>query len=195
MPGPVGALLLTGGASRRMGTPKAALPAGADGSFAERTAAILQALADPVLEVGPGWSGLRAVADDGLGPLAAVAAGWRALVPRPGAALVVACDLPRLDDRPLRALLEASGATSPQGIAIVPMVGGRLQPLCACYPATALDLAAELAGRGARALQDLLEAIDFRALPADAWADALTDVDTPADLARLGLPHPAAREP
>jgi molybdopterin-guanine dinucleotide biosynthesis protein A len=191
MPGTVGALLLTGGASRRMGTPKAALPDDTGEPLAARTGRLLSQVAWPVLEVGPGWTSLPAVADDGDGPLAAVAVGWTALAPRPEGALVVACDLPRLRADVLTALVGQRGSGA---AAVVPKVGGRLQPLCAWYSAEALDLSAVLAAGGARSLRDLLAAIDYRALIADGWAATLADVDTPADLDRLGLGRPVAPE-
>ena len=71
-PGTIGGLLLTGGASRRMGTDKALIEV--DGQrLVDRAAAVLGAVADPVIEVGPGWSELPAVREDppGSGPLAA----------------------------------------------------------------------------------------------------------------------------
>jgi hypothetical protein len=57
--GAVGGLLLTGGASRRMGSDKALLKV--DGRrLVDRAAAVLGAVAAPVIEVGPGWApGLR----------------------------------------------------------------------------------------------------------------------------------------
>jgi molybdopterin-guanine dinucleotide biosynthesis protein A len=159
----VGALLLTGGSSRRMGAPKALLSV--DGtSLAQRTAALLAQVAAPVVEVGPGFTDLPAVADrqPGAGPLVALAEGWRSF-PRPAAPalLVVACDLPRLTVAVLQRL-----AAEPGNVAIVPEVDGRLQPLCARYPASALDLAVRLAADGARSLQQLLAIIEFRVWPA-----------------------------
>ena len=88
---PAAGLLLTGGASRRMGQDKAALPATDGGeSLAGRTARLLAAATSPTLEVGPGWSDLPAVVEvqRGGGPLVALAAGRRELcgprVGRPG---------------------------------------------------------------------------------------------------------------
>src|SRR5260221_9570916 len=72
---PCAGLLLTGGASRRMGTDKALIEV--DGQrLAERAAAVLMAVADPVPEVRPGWSPLPAVREDppGRRPPAAVPA-------------------------------------------------------------------------------------------------------------------------
>src|SRR5438132_14472 len=103
---PCAGLLLTGGASRRMGTDKALIEV--DGQrLAERAAAVLAAVADPVVEVGPGWSPLPAVREDppGSGPLAAVSTGAAALrrrghagraAPSAGRAMMVTMPAPPL---------------------------------------------------------------------------------------------------
>ena len=95
----VAGLLLTGGASRRLGVDKAELVH--DGAtLAARAAGQLEAVCDPVLEVGPGRSALPTVREDpaGTGPLAALAAGGRELARRghDGAAIVLAVDLPAM---------------------------------------------------------------------------------------------------
>jgi molybdopterin-guanine dinucleotide biosynthesis protein A len=185
----VAALLLTGGASRRMGTDKASLIV--DGErLADRAARLLQRVADPVLEVGPGFSGLACVREDepGLGPLAAVGLGGAALlaggVPVP--VIVLAVDMPRVAV-PLLDLL----ARHPSEDSVVPAdPEGQLQPLCARYSAAALTRAAELVADGARSMHALLDAIPLTVLTADEWtavapADAFADLDTPADLERL----------
>ncbi|HET6809541.1 MAG TPA: NTP transferase domain-containing protein, partial [Acidimicrobiales bacterium] len=106
---------------------------------AVRLAAALTAVARPVLEVGPGRSGLASVSEDppGSGPLVAIAAGWRALTERGhgGPVLVLACDLPLVDEEVLRLLAGWPGPAS-----VVPVVAGRDQPLCARW--SAADLAA-----------------------------------------------------
>ena len=80
-----------------MGTDKALLEV--DGrTLAERAAAVLRAVCDPVLEVGPGVSGLPAVREDppGAGPLAALGAGAAELARggHAGPVLVLAVDMP-----------------------------------------------------------------------------------------------------
>lgn len=184
MPRPA-ALLLTGGASRRMGADKATLRV--DGvPLAVRTARLLEALAGPCLEVGPGESGLPTVAEPqpGAGPLHAMAAGGRALAAfgrRP--VLVVACDLPRLDLATLAVLAEWPG----DGPA-VPCIDGHDQPLCARWSADALDQAGVLAAGGERSLRRLLARDDVARLDERAFPDGgagLADADTPADLERL----------
>lgn len=188
-------LLLTGGASRRMGLDKATLPVPAPPggevvTLAARSALLLGEVAGPVLEVGPGVSGLPAVREDpaGSGPLAAVAAGRAALAARgwDGPVVVVATDLPLLSPGLLSWL-----AGHPDRRSVVPVAAGRVQPLCARYTASDLDCARRLVGSGRRAMSDLLRAIDAVLAGEAEWAGpaggagALADVDTPEDLERL----------
>ena len=184
-------LLLTGGASRRMGRDKASLPLPGGLTCARRTAGLLRLVTEPVLEVGPGASGLDAIRERpaGAGPLAAVAAGRAELRRRGhrGPALVVACDLPLLTAAVLRLLADHPGSGS-----VVPVVDGRPQPLCARFGAEALDAAAGLLRAGKRAMGCLLDVASVTWLAEDGWsgvadATAFGDVDTPADLDRLGL--------
>lgn len=187
---PVAGLLLTGGRSRRFGSDKALLPV--DGvPIAVRLGRVLAAALDgPVLEVGPGRSELPAVVEDrpGDGPLVALAAGAAALRARHhhGAAVVLACDLPRAHEGLVRWLARQAGTA-------VPMVEGRLQSLCARYDADALALASVLVGEGARALRAVLDAVPVTVLTEDDWRpvaepDDFADIDTPADAERLRRP-------
>ena len=124
---PVAGLLLTGGASRRMGRDKASIVLADGRTCAQTVAARLAEVADPLLEIGPGTSGLTAVPDDcpGAGPLAALATGWAALVSsgHSGPVLVLACDLPRVTVPLLELLARAAGDG-----AVVPVVGERPNP-------------------------------------------------------------------
>ncbi len=189
----VGGLLLAGGASTRLGTPKALL-AWPDERLVDRTARVLAEVAMPVVEVGPGWSTLPATREEppGRGPLAATAAGaaWLAAHGAPEAFLVVAVDLPAVTVAVLRWLAEhpASGA-------VVPVVGGRPQMLCARYDASAGVVAATLVARGERSMRVLLAAIEVTAVSEEEWgavaeAAAFTDVDTPDAARRAGLEMP-----
>src|SRR5438105_14773030 len=132
MPDPLCAgLLLTGGASRRMGRDKALLEV--DGQrLVDRAAALLAAVADPVVEVGPGWSGLPAVREDppGSGPLAAVSTGAAALrrAGHHGPALVLAVDMPKVRVDLLRLLARRARPPTP-----VPPADGHPHPLCPRY--------------------------------------------------------------
>jgi molybdopterin-guanine dinucleotide biosynthesis protein A len=192
---PAAGLLLTGGASRRMGRDKAALPIADTGeSLAGRTARLLAAATSPALEIGPGYTSLPAIVEieRGGGPLVAIAAGRRELAARgwDGPAVVVATDLPHLTLDLLSWLVE-----HPSRASVVPVALGVPQPLCARYTPRDLDRAVVLAALGRRSLRDLLDGTDALLVGPEEWQpaagnpDALVDVDTPADLTRLGLPQ------
>ena len=160
-------------------------------TLARRSAALLEQVAATAVEVGPGVSGLAATRESpaGEGPLAAVAEGRRALRERghEGPALVVACDLPFLSLDLLRFLAnyEAPGT-------VLPIVDGRVQPLCARWGALDLDAASGLVASGVRSLRHLLDRPGVTILDETAWGTVATsqtfaDVDSPEDLARYGL--------
>ena len=148
---------------------------------------MLVAACDPVVEVGSGASGLRCVCEDppGSGPLAALVAGARAIETRTPVVLL-ACDLP-LVEPPILCLL----ADWPGRQTVIPVVDGRLQYACARYGSDALERAEIAFAAGERSLRcagdgdrDELSEAQWRAAgPANTFAD----VDTPADLRRLGL--------
>lgn len=158
---------------------------------AARLARLLRDVSSMAVEVGPGVSGLPAVHEDppGSGPLVALAAGAAALRARGHgySALVLACDLPLVTGDVLRALAGWAGDGS-----VVPVVGGRAQPLCARWSAEDLVVSAELAATGHRSLRPLLERPDVTLVEEDDWPAAVdrrvfADADTPEDLERLGL--------
>ena len=98
--GPAG-LLLTGGASTRMGRDKATLPLGPAGmTLGRHLGSMLEAVTVVALEVGPHASLLDQPTerDPGEGPLAAIALGTRTLrhLGFEGPVLVLATDLPCL---------------------------------------------------------------------------------------------------
>ena len=187
----VAGILLTGGESRRMGFDKATVSI--DGvPSAERIARLLRDVVTLAFEVGPGVSGLPAVSEQhpGSGPLVAMCAGARALrhARHGGPALVLACDLPLVTDAVLRTLANWPGDGS-----VVPVLDGNPQPLCARWSAEDLAATAGLVDVGRRAVKALLERpgvtlLDEASWPEDMEATAFTDVDTPHDLDRLGLP-------
>lgn len=180
-----------------MGRDKASLrlphPAGGTAqTLAERSAALLSEVCSLAIEVGPGHSPLPHIEEipPRSGPLAAIAAGWRELgrAGWQGPVLVVATDLPRLTVAMLRWLVEQPGAGS-----VVPVAGGRAQPLCARYAAADVGQAASLVAQGERAMSALLAASRPRRAAEREWAEAaggavvLADVDTPEALGQLRL--------
>jgi molybdopterin-guanine dinucleotide biosynthesis protein A len=164
-------LLLTGGASRRMGQDKSAL-------FSASLAARLAAVTDAAFEVGPGRTSLPCIADPGHGPLAALAA---AAPSAPTAALVLACDMPFVTEDLLRWLAGCEGTA-------VPIVDQRIQPLCARYSAADVQRSIEVVEAGGRAMRALLDGADVTWLDSTDWpALQFADMDTPDDLVKYGL--------
>jgi molybdopterin-guanine dinucleotide biosynthesis protein A len=164
-----------------MGRDKAALVVAGE-TFAVRAARVLAAVCDPVIEAGPGASGLPWVREEpaGAGPLAALLAGVDALG-TPGPVVCLACDLPLLDAAALRVVADWPGSGS-----AVPRVGDRLQYACARWSAAALAGGRAAYAAGERALA-VLARVDTVEVDDPSLAAALADVDTPADLRRLGL--------
>jgi molybdopterin-guanine dinucleotide biosynthesis protein A len=192
VPGVAG-LLLTGGASRRLGFEKALLRVDGD-RLADRVAHALTQVVAPVIEVGPGYTSLPAVREDppGTGPLLALAAGADALAARGvrGPAVVLAVDLPGVDESFVEWL-----ASHPAHGTVVPVVEGVRQTLCARYGADALAAARGVAAAGGRALRTLLDAVLVHEADESEWGAVtgratFVDVDTPDDVAALGLEHP-----
>jgi molybdopterin-guanine dinucleotide biosynthesis protein A len=193
MPSPshlVAAMLLNGGASRRMGRDKSQLLV--EGStLAVRTASLLLSVVETAIEVGSGVSGLPATSDDppGQGPLAGVVAGCAALRAsgHDGGALVVACDLPFLSVELLRFLVEWDSNGS-----VVPVVRGMPQPLCARWGQRDLDSAGEFFARGQRSVRHLSSQPGVVLLDESEWKfvaaeEQFCDVDSPDDLRRFGM--------
>ena len=147
------AAVLAGGASRRMGRDKATLAVGGV-ELASLVLAAAARVADPVVLVAPEGHPARrvaapAVADPGLGPLAALAAALDALEAEH--VLVLAADHPGLRVELLAHLVALAGEAE----AVACRRGPRLEPLVAVYRrAPALAAArARLAGpAGGRSL-------------------------------------------
>jgi molybdopterin-guanine dinucleotide biosynthesis protein A len=109
-----------------------------------------------------------------------------------GAVVVLAVDLPRVGDGLIGWLTQHPAATS-----VVPVVGGRMQTLCARYERDALDAAVQLVAAGECSMRALVAATPVHAAHEDEWrsigdAAMFADVDTPTDAARLGIAVPPA---
>jgi molybdopterin-guanine dinucleotide biosynthesis protein A len=167
-----------------MGTDKATLVIGGE-TLAVRAARVLASVCDPVIEVGPGVSGLRCTreAPPGGGPLAGLVAGAGALGTLP--VVLLACDMPFVDAPLLRLLADWPGEGT-----VVPVADGRFQYACARYGTSSIDEAAAALRRGPAGLRQATDTATTYLH--DAWRSvapphAFADLDTPADLERFGL--------
>jgi molybdopterin-guanine dinucleotide biosynthesis protein A len=194
----VAGLLLTGGASRRLGVTKATLTVSGE-HLATRAVRVLDPVCQPVLEVGPGYSTVDAVQEvpPGAGPLAAVAAGWAALTEggHRGPTIVLAVDLPFVTTEVIGWL-----ATHPSRLSVVPRVGGREQSLCARYAPDALDAAQRLVELGERSMRALLADVEVHFAHEDEWQaiappGVFADVDTREDAATAGIEVAGSLDP
>lgn len=186
-------IVLTGGRSRRLGVDKATLVFEGE-TLAERAARRLGSVCAPVVEAGDGVSGLPAVreAPPRGGPLAALAAAgaWLRARGHHTPALLLAVDLPLVDEAVLSWLRDRPGAPT-----VVLRVDGRLQPVCARYGPDALVAAGSLIAGGIRALHELFDVVEHDVVDVDEWCvvasrDTFLDIDTPADAERFGIELP-----
>jgi molybdopterin-guanine dinucleotide biosynthesis protein A len=153
----VGGVVLAGGRSRRMGRPKATLEWHGS-TFVRRVSGLVARVADgPVVVVrAPGQElpelPFEVVEDarEDEGPLQGIAAGLAALRGRAEIAYVSAVDVPLLDPKFVRRVVEAVGdadAAAPAGP----------QPLAAAYRVELADTAERLLAEGERRARALLE--------------------------------------
>lgn len=199
---PIG-VVLAGGQSRRLGRDKALLRLTSGVTLLEHTLDVLReaGLREIVISVStperaaalreatPALAGRRYIVDEqpDRGPLSALSTILRVVPLR--AALLAACDLPRLVAAVPRLLLNTQDAAD----IVLPRVGGHDQPLLALYGPTCLPVATRLLAEGRLAMRDLLAASELRVhLLADVDlaragipASAFDNLNTPADLAAL----------
>jgi len=183
-------MLLTGGGSRRMGVNKATIKI--DGvPAAARVVRMLNRVVEPVIEVGPGVTGMPAIREDPPdgGPLAAMVAGGRHLrnLHHTDSVLVVACDLPLVNEAVFRMLADWPGTSS-----VVPIVDGASNPLCARWSLDDLAAGEQVLLEGQRSVQALVDRCDIVFAEKASWpsevGDAhMTDADTPDEMDRLGI--------
>jgi molybdopterin-guanine dinucleotide biosynthesis protein A len=177
------AVILTGGASRRMGRDKALLPV-AGVAMAQRVAAALRAAgADDITCVGGDLEGLRAlglsaIEDEwpGAGPVAGLLTGLDHATH--DVVVVTACDLIAPDAVAFTALVEAMHESGV--VAALPVVDGRDQPAPAALRREAMATVRAAFDAGERAMHPTLRRLDPVRIVLDSAATA--DADTPGDL-------------
>lgn len=192
----VGAVVLAGGESRRMGTAKALLEW--HGSpLVVRVARLLGRVAGSVVVVAAPGQRLPAIpgaslavdAAPGRGPLQGIAAGLGALQGRCDIAFVAATDQPLL--HPAFVLRVVDGLSGFD--AAVPESDGRLHPLAAAYRVSLRPQAEQLLAAGELRATALPEAVHAQRLEAGSLPhpESLWNINTPDDYASLlQLPEP-----
>lgn len=197
----LGAIVLAGGRSRRMGSDKASLEL-AGLTLLERVVRGVARFAEPVVVVARQGQALPAlpasvtIARDpveDLGPLAGLAAGLAALGARSDWAYVTATDMPFPSEAVASRLFAI--ALERGAIAAMPTREGRAQPLASVLRVETLTRIEARLARGERRLSSIVEALDARLVDAaelladravaneDPELDALRDLDTVEDLA------------
>lgn len=192
-------VVLVGGRSSRMGTPKAALEWHGSTLLARATAVLARAVDGPVVVVAapgqelPPWPGVTEVVRDpveGRGPLQGIAAGLAAVGGRAEAAFVCSVDLPFLHPAFVRAVL---GALAPGVDVVLPVARGFPQPLAAAYRTALAPRIDALIGAGRMRPAMLFEEVAVRRLDdaalradpalaaADPELDSLLNVNAPDD--------------
>jgi molybdenum cofactor guanylyltransferase len=176
----VAGAVLVGGASRRMGRPKAVIEV--DGSpMVSRVAVALSAGGcSPVRLIGGGTVpddvGYLVVEDrwPGEGPLGGVIT---ALMEARRDVVVAACDLPDLDAAAVRSVRDAPGADE---VDAVVATTDRLEPALARWNHRALDQLTAIFTNGERALHAALARLEIVEVAVDPMA--LRNVNSPGDL-------------
>jgi len=194
-------VVLAGGRSSRMGTPKAALEWHGS-TLLRRTAGILaRATGGPVVVVRAAGQDLPSlpkgtlVADDpreGKGPVQGIAAGLAALGGRADAAFIASTDMPFLHPAFIRRVLRLLSDAEGTDVAL-PVARGFRQPLAAAYRVSLADTAERLVKEdrlrpaflfGECAVEQLDEAAlkqDPVLAALDPDLDSVVNVNTPAD--------------
>ncbi|MEA2371261.1 MAG: molybdenum cofactor guanylyltransferase [Solirubrobacteraceae bacterium] len=159
----VGAIVLAGGRSSRMGTAKASLEwhgstllrrvAGLVERSVDGPVVIVRSVGQPLPELPASWE----VVDDvhpGRGPLEGLAAGLRALGDRAELAYASSTDVPFLHTSFVGAVV---GGIDPGHEICVPVVGRRWQPLAAVYRTSLLPVLEDLLAAGERRVSRLFD--------------------------------------
>ena len=170
----VGSLILAGGRSVRMGQPKESLTFLGD-TLLGRIATTLLACTDPVVVIArdptqalpPLPTGVLVTADTrpAIGPLGALVSGLRFLKERAAfgnddAVFATGCDSPFLNAAAVQGLVQQLGGAQ----LVMPRVAGILQPLCAVYRVSIVDIAEDLLARGIHTPRTLATSVAAREL-------------------------------
>jgi len=164
------AAVLAGGASRRMGRPKAALPYGASTLLEFQTERLAE-MFDEVLVVAkdapPSPLGPARLVRDGDERRAAIVGLVRALEEARDRVFVLGVDLPAVAPALVRAIAEESERR--EALAVLPRADGRLQPLAGLWRRAALHAARRRIDEGELSLHGLAEEVGAAVLDESWW--------------------------
>jgi len=187
----IGAIVLCGGESRRMGSPKAWLPFLGEPMLL-RVIGILQEVLDPLIVVAAPEQDLPELPPDvhiardatpGQGPLQGLATGLAALANRADAAYVSSCDVPLLQTAFVRCLIDLLDDND----IVVPREDGFYHPLAAIYRTSILPGVEAALQAGERRVVAAFDRCRVRIVPVedlrkvDPNLRSLQNVNTPDD--------------
>ncbi len=173
-----GAIILSGGQSKRMGVPKWSLPFGTETMLARivrRVGEVCHPVVIVAATAGANFSDLSSNVictydkQPDRGPLEGLRAGLKAMPAEVSAALVTTCDAPFIEPRFIAKMFDLLGEDS----AAVPVHEGYVHPLSAVYRCTVLDVVEKLLDADRRRPTELLDCIATRRVA----ATELRDVD------------------
>ncbi|WP_110315786.1 molybdenum cofactor guanylyltransferase [Mycolicibacterium moriokaense] len=184
-PVPLAAVVLAGGASRRMGRDKANLPFEGT-TLVERTVSIVRPRCSPVFVIAAPGQPLPTLEADvlrddvrGVGPLLATGRGLQAAADAGlELAFVCAVDMPLLDADLIDRL---AGPAVRLGADVVLPWDGRDHYLAGIYRTSLAGRVAELVASGGRSMRALVDTVDTQRIVMDKQR-ALTNVNTADDL-------------
>lgn len=185
--------ILAGGQSRRMGTDKAALRID-QSTLLERTAHLARAVTSRVFVIGRerphDWpqplSDVRFILDEhpDCGPLGGLQSALHNLDKAHHKVLLLACDLPRLNEAALHWLCQMS-ASNAQSHGTVVNNAGQLEPLFSVYHRAVEPLIAQQMQSGRRSMHGLIASGDFAIVEAPDWLrPLLSNLNTPEEWQR-----------
>jgi molybdenum cofactor guanylyltransferase len=190
----VAGIVLCGGQSKRMGTPKAWLPIAGE-LLLPRVVRLLGSAVSPIVVVAAPAQGLPPLPDavsvvrdeqEGRGPLQGLAAGLAALEGLADAAYVSSCDVPFLRPAFVGRMIELLGDHA----ICLPFVDGFQHPLAAVYRVDVLPAVRKLLAENRMRPAFLFDVVPARIVNADELRDvdptfeSLRNVNTPEDYER-----------
>lgn len=184
----IGGIVLCGGNSTRMGTPKELLPWHGRPLLVHVVEIVSTQVDTIVVSARPGQTlpplppEVTVMADPipNEGPLIGLAAAMDALHTRCRAAVVVACDHPLIRPTFLQRLIELLGDHQ----AVVPMHDGQRFPLTAVYSMSTRTLLTQLIAEGVRSVQRFAEACPARFVDSTHFTDVDPNLDSLRNLNR-----------